>query len=359
MLKLLHAADLHLDSPFAALSPEAARQRREEQRRLLQTLADTCRSENCQLLFLAGDLFDGAHVYKDTVEALIGTLKDCPAKVFIAPGNHDWLSPGSPYRTADWPDNVHIFKQEAIECVELPELNCRVYGAGFCHEHVGSLLEGFAAPTDGFANLMVLHGDPTGGADYNPITKEQIAGSNLTYLALGHIHKGDQLRVGSTLCAWPGCPMGRGFDECGDKGALLVTQESGGFEAQFLPLGARRYEILEVKASDDPLAAILSALPEDTGRDVYRIVLTGESRGVDRAALYAALQNRFDALELVDKTVPPLELWAAAGEDSLKGRFLAGLKARYEQAEGRDKETVLLAARYGLSIFEEREVAPL
>ena len=33
MVKLLHAADLHLDSAFSALPPEKAAQRRAEQRR--------------------------------------------------------------------------------------------------------------------------------------------------------------------------------------------------------------------------------------------------------------------------------------------------------------------------------------
>ena len=359
MIKLIHAADLHLDSPFAGLRPEQARQRRDEQRALLTRLADECNTRDCQLLLLAGDLFDGAHVYRDTVEALIEALGACRARVFIAPGNHDWLSPGSPYRTADWPENVHIFTSETIECVTLPELGCRVYGAGFCREHPGALLEGFSAEDDGLLNLMVLHGDPTGGAEYNPVTKQQIAASELDYLALGHIHRGGQLREGRTLCAWPGCMMGRGFDECGEKGVYCVSLEPGRCEAEFVPMGARQYEILEVRVGEDPMASILAALPEDATRDIYRIILTGESEGIDRAALEGALAGRFDALELVDRTQPPLSLWAAAEEDSLKGRFLAGLKARYEQAAPADRETILLAARYGLSIFEGREVPPL
>ena len=41
MLHILHAADLHLDAPFAALTAEQARQRRSEQRLFLDALADT------------------------------------------------------------------------------------------------------------------------------------------------------------------------------------------------------------------------------------------------------------------------------------------------------------------------------
>lgn len=68
MVKLLHAADLHLDSAFSALPPEKAAQRRAEQRLVLERL--TALSEGCAAVLLAGDLFDSARVYRDTLEAL-------------------------------------------------------------------------------------------------------------------------------------------------------------------------------------------------------------------------------------------------------------------------------------------------
>ena len=69
-IKFLHAADLHLDSPFAALPPEQAARRRREQRELLGQIVELCNGEQCDLLLLAGDLFDGATVYPDTLEVL-------------------------------------------------------------------------------------------------------------------------------------------------------------------------------------------------------------------------------------------------------------------------------------------------
>ncbi len=359
MIKLIHAADLHLDSPFSGLAPEQAALRRKEQRELLAALTELCNARGADLLLLAGDLFDGVHVYRDTVEALCRALEACRCRVLIAPGNHDWLSPGSPYRTAAWPENVHIFKDARIEALDFPDLNCRVYGAGFTQEHPGPLLEGFRAEDDGKTQLMVIHGDASGAGDYNPVTRAQIEASHLDYLALGHVHKGGSLQLGGTLCAWPGCLMGRGFDECGEKGVLSVTIDADRFSAEFVPLGARRYEILELQAGEDPLRTIEAALPANTERDIYRIILRGESRGIELPALQTALEGRFFSLELQDRTTLPLELWAAAGEDSLKGRFLARLQERYAQASEDERQTVLLAARYGLSIFEEREVPPL
>ena len=265
MIKFLHTADLHLDAPFAALSPEQAAARRQEQRELLTELAEAANTHDCDLVLLAGDLFDSAGASDETLLALRRALASIRAPVFISPGNHDCLLPGSAYLTERWPENVHIFKTDAIEAVELPEKQLRVYGAGFTARHERPLLEGFRAKADGWTNLMVLHGDATQAASpYNPITPEQLAASGLAYLALGHIHQASGLlRCGSTCYAWPGCAMGRGFDELGEKGAYLVTLTDSDCSLEFLPLGGRSYEILRVPAGDDAAAALDAALPPD------------------------------------------------------------------------------------------------
>ena len=194
MIKLLHAADLHLDSPFSGLSPEQAAARRKEQRELPAKLAELCRIHGCDALLLAGDVFDGESVAPETVEALLAAFAACPCPVFLAPGNHDPLSAASPYRTERWPVNVHIFASRAILPVELPEQHCRVFGAGFESAYESGLLGGFSAPQDGWVNVMVLHGDALNpNSPYNAVTKEQIAASGLRYLALGHIHQASGL----------------------------------------------------------------------------------------------------------------------------------------------------------------------
>ncbi|MBQ3072378.1 MAG: metallophosphoesterase, partial [Oscillospiraceae bacterium] len=63
MIKFLHAADLHLDAPFSDLPSAEARARRQEQRGQLAEIAELANAEQCDLMLLAGDLFDGAAVY--------------------------------------------------------------------------------------------------------------------------------------------------------------------------------------------------------------------------------------------------------------------------------------------------------
>ena len=360
MIKFLHAADVHLDAPFAALSPEQAAGRRQEQRALLTELAEAANAHGCDVVLLAGDLFDSAGASDETLLALRRALASIHAPVFISPGNHDCLLPGSAYLTEDWPENVHIFKTDSIEAVELPEKNLRVYGAGFTARFEKPLLEGFHAKADGMTNLMVVHGNPTQTASpYNPITPEQLESSGLAYLALGHIHqKSGLLRRGNTFYAWPGCAMGRGFDELGEKGAYLVTLTDSDCSLEFLPLGGRSYEILRVPAGDDAAAALDAALPPDAARDIYRVILTGEAARPDLNALYARFAPRVFSLTFRDETTPKRDLWAGAGEDTLRGLALGKLQADYDNApDDAARRTAALAARMLRAAIEGRDEA--
>ena len=356
MLKIIHAADLHLDSPFSGLTPEMAALRRGEQRLLLEDLLALTVKEQADLVLLSGDLLDAERVYQNTVRALARTLGQMPCPVFIAPGNHDPFTPDSVYATVDFPENVHIFSGE-VEKVPLPDKNCVVYGFGYPTAHVdfSPLDELRVEEGADTVKLMCLHADLTPGSPYCPITPDQIANSALTYLALGHIHAHSGLRrSGDTYFAYPGCPEGRGFDETGEKGVLVLSVSPNRVESRFVPLCRRRYEHLRVDVTGkDPLSAVLAALPGDTTPHFYRITLAGECEGADMAALKAALSPRFAALELRDETRLPADLWARRGTDDLTGQFLENM---YQLCQLQpDNDMLLLAARFGLAALEGGE----
>ena len=360
MLTIIHGADFHLDSPFSGLSPQRAAQRRGEQRQLLSALAALAREKRADLVLLAGDLLDGRQTYRETAQALARALGEIPCPVFLAPGNHDYMSPASLYATLEWPENVTVFTGGELAAVELPHLGCVVHGRGFqAPREEQDPLAGFQAPQDGKLHLMVLHGEVEGQGNYAPIARENIARSGLAYLALGHIHQCSGVqREGNTCWAYPGCPEGRGFDETGEKGVLLVDVAAGDVQARFLPVPGRRYEILRVNVMDaDPVQAVLSALPEGAARNIYRIVLTGETdRAPNPAALRAVLEGRAFAVQLRDETRARRDLWARAGEGTLRGQFLAQLKQQYDAADSdRARETIVMAARWGLAALDHDE----
>ena len=357
MLKIIHGADFHLDSPFAGLAPERAAQRREEQRALLDRLSALARERQADLVLLAGDLLDSRRLFRETVQALSRSLGEIPCPVFIAPGNHDFYSPGSPWTGTEWPANVHIFTS-GPERVDLPKLGCTLYGWAFTDSHRESgPLAGFRAEEEPERlKLAVLHGEVEGGGHYGPIRREEIAASGLDYLALGHIHRGSGLqREGDTFWAYPGCPEGRGFDELGDKGVLYVEAEPGHVTVQPVPLCRRRYHVIPVELGGEaePLEAARSALPSSAGEDVVRLVFQGEAPAPDLARLERELSHLCYGLSLVDQTRLPRELWTRRGEDSLTGLFLQAMWERC-QAEP-DSQLCQLAARYGLAALENGE----
>ncbi len=349
-MKILHSADWHLDSPLGG--NEALR------RELLKVpgkIARICTAEGCDLLLLSGDVFDGKPTY-DGIRALKTALEEIRVPVFISPGNHDFVTPDSIWLTEKWPENVHIFLKPVLESVAVPELNCRIYGAAFDAMDCPPLLNSFRAAGEERYHIAVLHGDPTQkNSPYNPISGAQIGASGLHYLALGHVHKSGSLRYKGTLCAWPGCPMGRGFDELDEKGALLITLEEKA-EARFIPLDTPRFYDWQTDILTDAQSALAALLPAAENDDYYRITLTGEAEKPDIPALQAAFA-RFPHLEIRDSTVPITDLWACIGEDSLEGVYFKQLHDALEAAGDTERETLLLAAKISRKLLDGQEVS--
>ena len=347
MIKILHTGDWHLDSPFQGRTAQQAAYLRRELLKIPGKIAAVCKEENCDLMLLSGDLFDGAYT-QESYRTVCDALRSVQIPVFITPGNHDFISPDSPYEKEVWPENVHIFKKQNMEWVDIPELPLRVYGAGFQSMDCPSLLEHFRAEEPA---IGIFHGDPTQtNSPYNPVTKSQALRSGLRYLALGHVHKGSSFQAGDTLCAWPGCPMGRGWDEEGEKGVLLVTLDED-VQLRFVPLDTPRFYDREV----DAVKGIASVLPAVAGEDFYRVTLTGEAESVDLDALQAEFAA-FPNLVLRDHTRKPVDLWENAGEDNFEGMYFGLLKDALAEAEGELQEQILLAAKLSRQILAGQEV---
>lgn len=353
-MKILHSADWHLDAPMTGRSEEQARYLRRELKKIPGKIAELCKKERCDLVLLAGDLFDGEYT-PDTYRTVCEALESMEVPVFIAPGNHDFCDANSPYLRENWPKNVHIFTRPMMESVELPQLDCTVYGAGFDAMDCPGLLEGFRAQGAGKWHIGVVHGDATSASSsYCPVTAQQVRLSGLHYLALGHVHKTDSFRSGDALCAWPGCPMGHGYDETGDKGVILLTlgEET---QAKFVPLDGPRFFDEELEVGTDAVSALETLLPGVASEDFYRVTLTGYADELD----LQELQERFGHLKnlvLRDKTVPEKELWNTVGEDTLEGTFFTLLHDELDTESGKYQSRIKLAARIARQILDGQEV---
>jgi DNA repair exonuclease SbcCD nuclease subunit len=344
-MKILHTADWHLDAPMQGYGENL----RQALAAVPVKILEIAREEKCDLVLISGDVFDGAYT-PHTYQNLFETLKAMEVPVFITPGNHDFCSPDSPWNKELWPENVHIFKTSQIESVAIPELNCRVYGAGFGAMDCPALLANFHADCSEKYAIGIFHGDPTQATSpYNPITKLQVQGSNLDYLALGHIHKADQFVSGKTLCAWPGCPMGKGYDEQGEKGVYIVALEETA-TVGFRPLNTPRF--YDLQTEPEKLADVLPPVGND---HYYRITLIGSCETPDLAQLQSEFAQ-FPNLTLRDQTTRPVDVWGSLGEDSFEGTYFGLLKQAMDAADGEEKQEILLSAEISRRLLEGQEV---
>ncbi len=367
MIRFLHAADFHLDSPFGALTPDQGAQRRQEGRALMMELAHYVNDHEISLVLLAGDLFESNRPYGQTVTDLSQALGTMQAQVCIAPGNHDFCDAGSPYVTQTWPDNVHIFKKNRLETLSFPQWNLTDSGAGFvAPEQTRSMRSGPTMPHEERLHIGVFHSELQAATPHShPIGQKDIEASGFHYLALGHIHKRClPATIGKTVVAWPGCLEGRGFDELGEKGFYAgALSPKGEVKTTFVPFARRMHQTLTVDVTgQDPLGAIESQLPPDTAPHLYRIVLEGNppEAGIDLGALQSALAPRFFHLELREHTKVAQNIWARSQEDSLSGLFLRNLQQALTQTtDEKTIQTITLATRYGLAALEHQDLDAL
>ena len=364
MVRILHAADFHLDSAFTGLNEQQARQRRQESRDLTRRMVEYANDHGVQLMLLAGDLFDSDSIYGQTAEELAAALAEFRGHVVIAPGNHDCYTAASPYARTLWPDNVLIFTAPEMLSMGLsfPQYGCTVYGAAFTAPECPAdrVLSGFRAPEDGLIHIGLLHGDVTGSASrYRPLRTADIAASALDYLALGHVHAAALSAAGDVTYGYCGCPEGRGFDELGEKGVYMGEISKGENRLEFLPTARRMciYEKIDVTGSETNAAAaekILAVLKEKYGENyaenLFKIELTGIAD-----VNTTEIQGRLGALYFVklrDKTEPPVNYDELSREISLKGLFVKNMLSRLNAAEREEKENLKEALKLGLKAFD-------
>ncbi len=233
-VKLVHSADLHLDSPLRGLQRyEGApvEQMRGATRLALESLVDLCLDEGAALLLIAGDLYDGD--WKDYSTGLffarqMSRLRRGDVHVVWIRGNHDAASQISKH--LQLPDNVTELSTLKPETIAFEELGIAVHGQGFSKRVVTEdLASNYPAAIDGAFNIGLLHTAATGREgheQYAPCSLETLLAKGYDYWALGHVHKREVL-CEEPWVVFPGNLQGRHAKETGAKGATIVTIEDG------------------------------------------------------------------------------------------------------------------------------------
>ena len=351
-MKILHTADLHIDSPLTShLSADKVRERRAELFSTLSAMVESSAQSGIRIMIVAGDLFDSDKITKTAKKRTLSLIAaHSEISFFYLPGNHE--EGGLISGEEALPENLFLFGEE---WTYFASGDLVIAGRSTTSKDMFNTL---SLPADK-RNIVVLHGELRDRSDEGGVIgKRDAAGKNIDYLALGHYHSYSAERIDDRCTAvYSGTPEGRGFDELGDKGFVLVDSSDTELSHRFVPFARRRlHEIVaDVSGASDLYElerradTALSAIPDS---DLVRLILTGYRQvgfSVDTAALDARFGRNFYYFEIKDET--RLKISAADYERdlSLKGEFIRLVMADTSLSDRKKEEIIAcgLAALLG------------
>ena len=317
----------------ANLPKEQAKERRNEILRTFTRMVEYAKKNSVSVILIAGDLFDNRNVSamgRNTVRDVI--VQNPEIDFLYLKGNHD--SDNFLSKLDEIPDNLCMFKENwttykygnvAISGLELDQSNS--------HLAYNTLTLDY----DDF-NIVMLHGQLAGYKTKNRaeiISLDDLKNKNIDYLALGHVHERqfDRLDARGSYC-YCGCLEGRGFDECGKKGFMLldVDTDKGTANADFVPIASRDYYTLSVdvtgiKSTQEAALRMEEAITSSgfSSKSLVKFVLTGEvdvECELDTQFLEEQFQDYFYFEKVYDETRLLVNYSDYEKDASLKGQFV-------------------------------------
>ena len=412
LLRFVHAADLHLDSPFKGLrdaAPEGiSGEISNATFRTYDNIIDLCIRERVAALLVAGDVYDGAErslrAQRKFIEGL-ERLDEQGIRSFVCHGNHDPLD-GWEARLA-YPALCHRFGREWERVPVFPEDPARavVHGISYPKSDVrDNLALGLGNVTPAGFSIGLLHanvGSDTGHESYAPCTVDDLRQAGVDYWALGHVHTRRILNERNPVVAYPGNPQGRHPNELGARGVYLVEVNDGGnANVEFRAVDLIRWERVSVDISplesEQSLLDALHGKMEDVldsadGRSVVaRVSITGRgelSRSLRRPNALRDWQEEINSSwaqrspfvwceRIEDETSAPFDRSARAagadflaevlktsdrsrGDAELMERLLADLPDLYEHGNYRRylRDAAPVEAEFAALIAQAEELA--
>ena len=377
MLRLIHTADVHLGARHDDLGEQAVAQR-ERQFAAFKAAVDLALAEKVDLFLVAGDLFDSNVQPRRSVERVAAELKRLAAariRTVIIPGTHDVYDRASIYRAYDLAelagdgpdDDLVTVLQPDRPSVHLATCDVVVHGRVFATKRAPhSPLQGLDAALDEAAatwRIGMVHGSIAipGKTDHDEvvITTDEIAASNLDYLALGHWHSAQTGRAGTVTYAYAGAPEAVALDQDRAGKVLLVElEERNGartVKVEERQVGRTRFEKRELDASTlvsqpalvDTLAA---AADPDLVLDVRLVGVRPDELDLDLDEIEGALAPAFLKVRVRDASLPALTSGPLPSPDTIAGAFIRDLEARIAELEAAGSEAEAAERRDALRL---------
>lgn len=352
-MKFIHCADLHLDSKLESnIGKEKAKERRSEILLTFERIVRFAKDEGVTAVLIAGDLFDTKNIAAKARNLVWDLITSNPEIDFLyLRGNHDWKTNFMEGR--ELPNNFKCFGTDWVE-YQYGEVS--VFGKETMEDdaNYASLIT-----EPGRINIVMLHGQEVRSNvkdDAGLIALPALRNRNIDYVALGHIHsyKKEVLDSRGVYC-YSGCPEGRGFDECGTKGVVLLEVEDGKVSSRFVPMAARTLHEVKVditghETATDILRVIHSEVESIPSRDMVKVILTGYytvDTEKDFTYFEQAMEGRFYFLKWKDESRLFIDFKEYENLVSLKGEFVRTVMKGKETEE--EKEQMILLGIRALS----------
>ena len=368
-MRILHTGDLHLDSAFCAYGARDSARQREAGRELLRRIFECAKSESCEMILIAGDLFDGKFVSPETGELFCRLVEECTIPVVVSPGNHDFYYDGSFYTKAikRLGDKLTVFTTPELQVYDFDELGVSVFGYAFTSavlSHSPLAESDFVAENDNI-RLLCAHADITSPTSrYAPISLGQINKFGFSYAALGHIHNRAPMEDSDGKVRYCGFAQGRSFDEIGAGGVWIVDVDRDGATAQRRILSETAFYRLEVSLLSDDVDAgekIVSAASAYGEGANLRIVLTGISQTFGENELRSLAQKVKTSLgveyvEIEDETLPLLDGEYLERDTTIRGELYRTLKPKLLSDDNSERKTAIRALQIGLAAIDGKNI---
>ena len=262
MITFIHAADLHLDTPFSGLertSKELASKLREAPFESLANIVDKAIAEGVDFVLLAGDLYNTEHINIKAQSLFVEQLErlnQAEIPVFLTRGNHDYLTEDTKTLSLPLPNNVFTYTAEVTTHQIITKGNQRVAVTGFSYDSKWiferKIEEYPTRQSNVDLQIGMLHGSldrlETTEATYAPFTINELQSKQYDYWALGHIHKRQQISA-NPLAIYPGNIQGLHKNETGPKGAMLVKWSPREITTEFFKTAPVVWQSIKVDIS--------------------------------------------------------------------------------------------------------------
>lgn len=292
MVKFIHCADLHLDSPFRSrnkMPHNIFEALTESTYKSVTKMIDTAIDEQVDFIIIAGDVFDRANrTLKSEIflKRAFERLKDNGIFAYIIHGNHDPLTEGI---KTSWPDNVSVFKEQVETYQTVSSKGENVYLHGFSYfmdDSYENKLDDYPVNTmNQGIHIGILHGTYSKSSHkqerYTEFNLETLNSKLYHYWALGHIHVREQLSDLPPI-HYPGNIQGRHKNEYGEKGFLLVEGDDVYLNTKFIP------------SQDIIFAAYTLDVKEINKQDLYQAVAEFKNRLRDQGRLIIQLELYYE-----------------------------------------------------------------